>query len=279
MYPEESVNDLELVVSLDVHQKEGVSMSEPLFAHAQRKAAYESIVEQVEQAVAAGRLKAGDRLPSERQLMDEFDVSRTTVREALKVLQATGSTKSKPGDPRGPIVTNYSPSLLDTSLQRFARLDSVSRVELLQFRLSLESTACKLAAQQHDEADLDRIDSALRGMEDAADDPNVSFAKAVKVFDEAIKTASHNEIIRVCGNAVGEVMRELVDSRLAEDPNWEAHVRRQARSARPLVEAIRDRDSARASIIVRRNIYQFYTEDLSEDENRLVRPLVQLAED
>lgn len=254
-------------------------MSELLFAQAKRKAAYESIVEQVEQAIADGRLKAGDRLPSERQLMDEFGVSRATVREALKVLQATGSTQSKSGDPRGPVITNYSPSLLENSLQRFARLDSVSRVELLQFRLSLESTACKLAAQQYDEADLSRLEEALEGMKDAARDPDVSFAKAVKVFDEAIKMASHNEIIRICGNAVGEVMRELVDSRLAADPKREAHLTRQAQSAEQLVEAIRDRDSDRASLIVQRNIYQFYSEDLSYDEDRLVRPLVQFTGD
>ncbi|MBK0417806.1 FadR family transcriptional regulator [Leucobacter sp. CSA1] len=254
-------------------------MSEPLFTEAGRKVAYESIVEQVESAVAAGRLKAGDRLPGERQLMAEFGVSRSTVREALKVLQATGSIITKPGDPRGPIITNYSPRLLENSIQRFARLESVSRAELLQFRLSLESTACRLAAQLHDDADLERIVEAQKLMEAAAREEAVKFPEATNRFDDTLKVASHNQIIRVCGNAVADVMRELVYARLAQDPDRDSRMLRQARAAGELVEAIRNRDSARAASIVRRNIYRFYAEDLTPEEDRQTRALVYLEED
>ncbi|MGI8717025.1 MAG: FadR/GntR family transcriptional regulator, partial [Lapillicoccus sp.] len=64
----------------------------------------QGIVEQVEQALASGELRPGQRLPSERELVVQFGASRSTVREALRVLESTGVVRSRPGDPHGPEV-------------------------------------------------------------------------------------------------------------------------------------------------------------------------------
>ena len=74
--------------------------------------AYERIVAQIEEAVYSGRLKPGERLPGERELMTQFGVGRSTVREALRVLQAAELIRSRPGDPRGPEVLAASPGAL-----------------------------------------------------------------------------------------------------------------------------------------------------------------------
>ncbi|MGO4599699.1 FadR/GntR family transcriptional regulator [Terrabacter sp. 2RAF25] len=63
---------------------------------------YERIVEQVEEAIARGELRPGERLPSERELVVQFGTSRATVREALRVLESNGVVRSRPGDPNGP---------------------------------------------------------------------------------------------------------------------------------------------------------------------------------
>ncbi len=86
------------------------------FMPVQKVSAYEGIVEQIEAAIDSGELKPGDRLPGERRLMEDFSVSRATVREALRVLQATGLVESRPGDPRGPVIAAFTPRLLEKSL-------------------------------------------------------------------------------------------------------------------------------------------------------------------
>src|SRR5690606_32769387 len=115
------------------------------FRSIRRHRAYESIVAQVEEALRTGRLEPGDRLPSEREMMEQFSVSRPTVREALRVLESNGLVTSRPGDPRGPVVADYAPRGLQMSIARLMNLESVTRLELLQFRLTLEGTACWLA--------------------------------------------------------------------------------------------------------------------------------------
>jgi len=73
-----------------------------LFQQVQPVRLYQRIVEQIEDALARGELKPGQRLPSERELVVQFGASRSTVREALRVLESNGVVRSRPGDPDGP---------------------------------------------------------------------------------------------------------------------------------------------------------------------------------
>lgn len=72
--------------------------------------AYQRIVEQIEEALSRGDLVPGQRLPSERELVTQFAVSRSTVREALRVLESNGMVRSRPGDPNGPEILPFSPA-------------------------------------------------------------------------------------------------------------------------------------------------------------------------
>ena len=87
--------------------------------------AYERIVEQVEDALASGELRPGQRLPSERELVGQFEVSRSTVREALRVLESNGVVRSRPGDPNGPEVLPFSSGALRKQMVRLARVEEV----------------------------------------------------------------------------------------------------------------------------------------------------------
>ena len=237
------------------------------FTPVQKVSAYESIVLQIESAVERGELKPGDRLPGERKLMTDFSVSRATVREALRVLQATGLIESRPGDPRGAVISHYSPRLLEKSMSQLARLDSVSRGELLQFRLILESSACRLAARDCSEEDLTLIEQRLRELQDSvAAEGAEHFSEHVSLFQAAIRRASRNQLLEVTGNVVGGIMSELLSNRLSTDADRIARVRRSAQDAARLVEAIRAREPEQASAIQVENIYRFYADDLDDAE-------------
>src|SRR4051794_951152 len=132
--------------------------AKPTFQPVRAVHAYERIVEQIEDAILVGRLAPNDRLPSERELMREFEVGRSTGREALRVLQSKGLVRSRPGDPHGPLVLPFSTDRLRDSMYALARFEVLSLRELLQFRMTIESSAFRLTA-------LSRTSEQLAGLE------------------------------------------------------------------------------------------------------------------
>src|SRR3954451_11924417 len=142
----------------------GVMSESTRFRPVQPVRAYERIVEQVEDALASGELRPGQRLPSERELVGQFEVSRSTVREALRVLESNGLVRSRPGDPNGPEVLPLTSAGLQKSMTHLLMVDKVSRAELLQFRLLLDGVASYLAARRRDAAELAGIDEAMERM-------------------------------------------------------------------------------------------------------------------
>ncbi|MGO1321088.1 MAG: FadR/GntR family transcriptional regulator [Galactobacter sp.] len=238
----------------------------PIPAH--RVNAYEAIVDQIEHAIAQQDLKAGDRLPGERQLMGDFGVSRATVREALRVLKAHGLVESRPGDPRGPVITSYSPQLLQESLSRLALSPNTGRAEILQFRLLLAGHAAQLAAVAHTDKDLKGIGNAVSGLEttDAADADAV--ASAITEFHAAVNHAAHNQFIEACGNAIADVLRTLVASRLATDGDSAALLSTSVQDSQALLAAIAAGNPSQAYARATQNIYRYYEADLTHDERQ-----------
>src|SRR6202011_851137 len=80
---------------------------------------YEQIVQQVEESIHKGAMKPGDQLPPERELAQQFGVSRTAVREAVKALHEKGLVEALPG--RGTFVTNGDSNSMRQSLDRILK--------------------------------------------------------------------------------------------------------------------------------------------------------------
>lgn len=251
------------------------------FQPVRRVNAYEQIVEQIEQRVASGDLRAGDRIPGERRLMEIFSVSRSTVREALRVLHATGVVDSRPGDPRGPVVLPFSAEVLEGPLLRMTYQEDTSRAELLQFRLVIDGQAALLAAIHHRAEDLEQIDQAVAGLHTLAESPEVdptAFGDRLQAFHEAIRRTSRNRLLEACGSAVGGALTDLAQRRLETDVNRAARVRRSADDAAVLAAQIRAGDTAGARSAATANVYRYYRDILNDDERAALEPLVGLLE-
>ncbi|MBT2534830.1 FadR/GntR family transcriptional regulator [Arthrobacter sp. ISL-69] len=247
------------------------------FSPVQKVSAYESIVKQVESAIESGELKPGDRLPSERQLMGDFSVSRATVREALRVLQANDIIESRPGDPKGPVVMPYSPRVLEKAMARLANLEGISRVELLQFRLLIEGHSCMLAAINRSEEDLAQIRHHAAALKEvAAAQVDGPFGQHVDRFHAAIRRASGNRLMEVCGTVVGGIMTDLVDRRLSVDSDRRSRLERSARDASLLVAAIANRQAKEAGSMAVSNIYRYYADDLDAAEKRALAAFMEM---
>ncbi len=226
---------------------------------------YERVVEQIESAIISGAIATGDHLPSERELMTQFSVSRPTVREALRVLQSRGLVESKPGGRGGPKVLEPTPESMTRSFVTMARMDSLSMAELVQFRLVLEASACRLAATLHNPEQLKAMRSAIERMEKAVGKDAEAFARADVDFHLAVWRASGNALLTMCGRAVAEAIVGLITQQLADSDATEQAEAASAALDREIFEAIAARKSAEAGRIARHAIYDRYVPFLSGD--------------
>lgn len=122
---------------------------------------YEDLVEQIEKAILDGRLKAGDRLPSQRDLQEMFQTSRGTLREALRVLEQKGLIDIKLGVSGGAIVKDMSTKPVSEGLELLIRHQKVSIEELGEFREGVEGNVAALAAVRAKKKDIKRLKALL----------------------------------------------------------------------------------------------------------------------
>lgn len=157
----------------------------------ERMSLVEQVVSQIEQLIETGHWQVGDRLPAEMELIKEFDVSRNTLREAVRALVHAGLLETKQGS--GTIVK--STSALGVALYR--QVEKTSIMETLEVRLALEREAAQLAAQRRDKEDLKDMYDSLKLCELAADKEDLQeFLRADIEFHEAIVKASHNSLLQ-----------------------------------------------------------------------------------
>lgn len=129
-----------------------------LLEHAQRPG-YEIIASKIVELVTANNLKPGDRLPTERALSDQLGVSRTVIREAVKVLVATGLVRTQQGSG---LYVNKEPRLFSFStIDVSMSLDPQEVENLFEFRLTLELSTARCAAERITPRELIALQDAL----------------------------------------------------------------------------------------------------------------------
>lgn len=234
---------------------------------------YQRIVEQIESAIVSGSISVGSQLPSERELMVQFGVSRPTVREALRVLQSMGLIESRPGTRGGPLVLAPSSDVLGRSFRNLIGTDAVSLSELIQFRVVLEGTASELAALAHSASQLTRMREAIERMEHAASANSDEFADADLEFHSAIWAASGNSILQMSGQAVSGVLRPLMQQDAAGTHHDNRVKLESARIDRSLFLAIAERQATTAGSIARVAVSERFGPLLSTDEQSILSRL------
>jgi len=203
---------------------------------------YEQIVKQIQQAIREGKLPRGSKLPTERELSETFGVSRSVVREAIKVLDAIGLVESRQGSGiyvrLDPIPTVTRAFILSVSPDA----ESVDR--LFEFRQGLEMEAARLAAGRRTDIHLDAMQAAL-DLIDLSTEPLDwdRFGDSDIQFHERVAEASGNPYLQVAIATAREMQRDIV-SLFAEEVG---SMREAVSHHRAIAEAIRARDGARAA--------------------------------
>lgn len=235
---------------------------------------YQRIVEQIEHAIVSGEIPVGSQLASERELMVQFDVSRPTVREALRVLQSMGLIESRPGTRGGPQVLAPSPETLRRSLRAMLGTAALDLAELVQYRVVLEGSASALAALQHSEAQREEMRVAVERMQLAAEANAEEFADLDLAFHKMIWAASGNRIFALSGEAVSGVLRTVMH-RDAEGPHHDNRVKLESAAIdRGLFAAIARRDAVEAGRIARGAVANRFGPLLEPDQQEALALLV-----
>jgi DNA-binding FadR family transcriptional regulator len=198
--------------------------------------------------IVSGKYKPGDTLPTEPKIQEEFGVSRTAVREAVRLLSAKGLTASRPK-----IGTRVRPTvdwnMLDSDILRW-QLDQNPSEEfihaLFEMREIIEPAASSLAAERATEAELTTMGRAMDGIQNEARGSPEQI-KADVEFHLAILEASHNPMLRSVGAMIQSAL--LITFSLG----WRTVMAKDAvLQHRAVYDAIRARDGETAFLAMRR---------------------------
>lgn len=169
---------------------------------------FERVAEQIEKRILDGELHKGDRLPTERELAEQFQVSRTAVREAMKSLAQKGLINMRPG--RGTIVIDGASEALQNSLGLMMKLklgEVGGSDNLVEFRVILETEIAALAAARATEKELSAMREAIRVMDESLNDAD-AFISADNTFHEALAQATQNALILTLINSIVHLLSE-----------------------------------------------------------------------
>lgn len=163
--------------------------------------AVDEIAAQVREMVADGRLKPGDRLPSERDLSTRLHVSRNTLREALRTLEHAGLIEMRKGAAGGAFVRSGSPGVIVTGLSDLYHLGAITPQQLTEARIWLSEIVVRVACERGTEADFEALDANIAA---------AAKAHAAGRFDERqqLHREFHVLLARITRNPIIEMTME-----------------------------------------------------------------------
>jgi GntR family transcriptional repressor for pyruvate dehydrogenase complex len=215
----------------------------------ERRKVYEQIAEQLLAQIAGGRLRPGDPLPPERELTESFGVGRSSVREALRMLESQGVITAR----GGALVVANAANPLGSSLRLLFALDGAAGMhDLFELRRILDCEAAALAAERWDEQQVAAMDEATANMTAAlAEGDGGRFIDADLRFHLAVAEATGNRLLLHNMQAVRELVRRalLTVFLIPGSPDSAIPEHRAIRAAIAAAEPERARQEMRAHLV------------------------------
>ena len=241
-----------------------------IFTPAQRTRSFEDVIEQIRNAVIEGKIKKGDRLPNERELCRIFGVSRSTLREGIRALEALGVVEVRPGAAGGTFATEPRGDQVGAALESLIRFSGATARDLWEFRVSFEGETAFWAAGRataEDVAGLEEIVGEWKVL--SADDGTLwpVLAEVDVRFHDAIAQASHNQVRLAIMLGLS---RAIFRASAALEPYIDQQTRRSiGNELAAITEAVRRHDQKLARSRMRRHVKKFSEFELLVQEQAL----------
>ncbi len=228
-----------------------------LFRAARQNRIFQDVVEQIQEAIIDGQLKVGDRLPAERDLKEMLQTSRSTLREALRVLEQKGLIEIKLGMGGGAVVKKVTSDLVAESLDLLIRSNQVSLQHIAEFRERVEGDVVWLATSRLTKSDIDELEKLL-------DDSRQCLARGVEGVPDFLSADQHihQYFAKITGNPIyislfktmHNNIRRYFDELLFKE---ESEMRENLQDLESVVAAMKKGDADTACKIVRTHVRRF----------------------
>lgn len=221
--------------------------------------AHESVMDWVTEELRSGRLKIGDHLPSERALSETLGVSRSSLREALRVLEALGtiSTATGSGPRSGTIITAAPGQALSLSVTLQLVTNQVGHHDIYETRQLLEGWAALHSSAER--GDWDVAEALLEKMDDPSL-PLEDFLRFDAEFHVVISKGAENPLISTLMEALRLSVADHTVARARALPDWRATSARLQKEHRAILAALRAGESTVAATLIKDHIEGYYEE-------------------
>ena len=225
--------------------------------------ASEVLADELRERILRGEFPQGTSLPGERELVAQTRLSRTTVREALLILEVQGLLNIRTGRAGGAFVQRLGHESVAKSIGLLIQGRRIQLAALVECRELIEPRCAQLAAKHRTDADLARLAEPDAVLLDSGTGTS-SFLEANIDWHLAVAAAGHNELLTAFTTATSRAIFTSADVQVFADEN----VRRSTvRAHRAITEAIRRRDPAGAARLMRAHVHA-YAEAIREVEER-----------
>lgn len=232
---------------------------------------YERIAQKLANGIAQGEYKIGQRLPSERELAQSFEVSRPTVREAIIALELDGLVEVRVGS--GVYVTNLEPP------GGQAGTTDIGPFELLEARRSIEGEACALAATRIDDEQLAQLAALVTEMRAENEHDVVLSEDADRRFHELIAAATQNSGMIAAVKMLWDARARSPQNRLLSTKVRASGIKPRIDEHTAILKALRQRDAEGAREAMRDHLTRVIEALLKATEvQELERARQQIAE-
>lgn len=219
---------------------------------------HQLVLHWIEDQLSGGQLAVGGRLPAERSLAEQLGVSRTSVREAIRILEAMGVVRAGVGSgpDAGTVVISDPTAALGSALRLHVATQHLPVADIVETRVLLESWAAARAKPGAPELDL-----AATLLDDMDADRGVDDFLALDVrFHLALADAAGNAVVSAMMGSLREAIQGYAEKLTANLADWDATAARLRTEHRDILAAIRNDDGGRAAELVAAHIEGYYKE-------------------
>ena len=224
------------------------------------------LARELRERILSGELAEGTALPAERELVKQTQMSRATVREALRILEVQNLVRVRAGRAGGAFVQRPTSKSMASSVTMLIRGSKIKLADLMETREALEPFCAELAARKRTDDDLAVLDRANKDIANP-DADLTAFLQANLDWHIGVAAASHNELLIGFMIALSHAIYTGTENAAFVDDDVRAVT---ARAHRSITNAIRSKDADAAGRRMRRHVHSYAKAALAVDEREAI---------
>lgn len=178
----------------------------------------ELIARRIVDEIVDSDLQPGDMLPSETAMLERYKVGRSSLREALLLLEVLGLITRKPGRKGGPVVGAVSPGDFGGIATLYFRLGGITYRQLIESRLILQPISARLAAERHDPTLMATLQNLLTRSADVDLSDDRAYLTLILEYQSSVTGVAGNPILTLFGQMLGDIYSTRLQGAIAPRP-------------------------------------------------------------